>query len=409
MTEEILKVVLLDDDYARAKGWAEDINKLGGFEAFSPKIEEVRDLISVLFKRRKVGRQGEKVWDIPCPLLDSADILIIDYDLQNLDQDGEWTTGSEVAYASRVASKATCIVVVNQRGTNRFDLTMIKAAESRADLDIGSVQLTNPGLWASSGFNGYRPWSWPNLRREPARFRASTAFVQEHLDKPVFATLGFNNAQRDGTSLRPELWGKLCTNPDMTFRQLVVPDDENSAVHVLFADCEIYRQDEEQTASIAASVVRRWLEKWVLPNQDLLADAPHFASRYPWLMKNPSDPGEWHRLEGLELPDVFLDVVGKFRFHLDCFFSRPVFWADAVEMDSEILRPDEFDYEAIPELVFREDVSSFGSPTESRDFPSQVSSIENRRWVSEPSAQPKLGDARDVKSVVFEPQSLLLS
>ncbi|KVV20461.1 hypothetical protein WK78_29735 [Burkholderia cepacia] len=408
MNKQPLKVVLLDDDYARASSWANDIHAAQGCDAVAPPVDQVRDLIGVLFRRRKLGRQDGNIWTVPCDLLDSSDILIIDYDLQNLDQDGEWTTGSEVAYAARIASKAKSIVVVNQRGTNRFDLTMTKGAESRADLDIGSVQLTNPGLWASSGFEGYRPWAWPNLLKEPARAEQSVAFVAEHFDEPVLAALGFNDDAATGRSLRPELWGKLCTQTNMTFRQLVIPEDESSAVHVLFADRHVYQNDDPLAAAVAAAIVRRWLEKWVLPNQDVLADAPHFAVRFPWLMKSPAEEAQWHLLETLESPEAFVDDAAVFKFTPECFFSRPVFWADAVDVSDAVQRPDEFDYEAIPELVFREDVSNFGAPEISRDFPSQVSSIDNRRWISEPSLEPQREGSQDVRTVVFEPQSLLL-
>lgn len=408
MNQQPLRVVLLDDDHPRASRWANDIRAAQGCDATAPTVNEVRDLIGVLFRRRKLGRQDGDIWTVPCDLLDSADILIIDYDLQNLDRDGEWTTGSEVAYAARIASKAKSIVVVNQRGTNRFDLTMTKGADSRADLDIGSVQLTNPGLWASFGFEGYRPWTWPNLLNEPARAEQSVAFVVEHFDEPVLAALGFNDDAATGRSLRPELWGKLCAQTDMTFRQLVIPEHERSAIHVLFADRHVYQNDDQLAAAVAASVVRRWLEKWVLPNQDVLADAPHFAVRFPWLMKNPAEEAQWHLLETLEWPDAFVDDVAAFRFSPECFFSRPVFWADAVDVSDAVQRPDAFDYEAVPELVFREDVSTFGAPEKSRDFPSQVSSIDNRRWISEPLLEAEREGPQDVRTVVFEPQSLLL-
>lgn len=201
-----LKILLLDDDTARAKDWAEKISQLEGCTALAPEKNEVRELISVLFKRRKEGRlHGAKFWEVSCDLVDSADLLIIDYDLQNLDDNGEWTTGSEVAYSARLVSKAKFMVVINQRGANRFDLTMVKAAESRADLDVGGVQLINPGLWQSTEFKGYRPWHWPNLKAEPARVAEGVAFVKANLDTPIFTSLGFSTDFDSGHVLRPEV------------------------------------------------------------------------------------------------------------------------------------------------------------------------------------------------------------
>jgi hypothetical protein len=405
-----LKVVLLDDDTDRAKAWAEQISRFDNCVAVAPEKNEVRELIGALFKRRKEGRvNGAKFWDVNCELVDGADLLIIDYDLQNLDDNGEWTTGSEVAYSARLVSKAKTIVVINQRGANRFDLTMVKAAESRADLDIGGVQLTNPGLWQSSGFQGYRPWHWPNLTLEPARALEGVAFVRAHLDASIFTSLGFSEDFESGRALRPEVWGKLCVEQKTTFRELVAPADEAQSMHLLFADVSIFRGDDELTATIAAAITRRWLEKWVLPNQDVLSDSAHLALRMPWIIANNQDEKEWHKLETLESCDGLVQGLGEFMFKPSCLFSRPVYWAEAIEAQGNSLRPDDFDYTQIPDFVFREDVSNFGRPAESRDFPSQVISIENRRWISDPDSQAEIDGPRNIKAVVFEPQSLLLS
>lgn len=405
-----LKVVLLDDDTDRAKGWAEQISHFENCTAVAPEKKEVRELIGALFKRRKEGRlNGAQFWNVKCELVDTADLLIIDYDLQNLDDNGEWTTGSEVAYSARLVSKAKTIVVINQRGANRFDLTMVKAAESRADLDVGGVQLINPGLWQSSGFLGYRPWHWPNLTKEPARALEGVAFVKANLDAPIFTSLGFSEDFESGRALRPEVWGKLCVEQKTTFRELVAPEHEEQSMHLLFADVGIFRGDDELTATIAAAITRRWLEKWVLPNQDVLADAVHLALRMPWIIVNSQAPAEWHKLETLESCEGLIEGLAGFQFQPSCLFSRPVYWAEALETQGSALRPDNIDYSQIPDFVFREDVSNFGAPADSRDFPSQVVSIENRRWITDPDSQAEIDGPQNVKAVVFEPQSLLLS
>lgn len=405
-----LNVVLLDDDTDRAKAWAEQISRFDNCIAVAPEKNEVRELIGALFKRRKEGRVGgTKFWHVKCELVDAADLLIIDYDLQNLDDNGEWTTGSEVAYSARLVSRAKTIVVINQRGANRFDLTMVKAAESRADLDVGGVQLTNPGLWQSSGFQGYRPWHWPNLTLEPIRALEGVAFVKEHLDEPIFTSLGFSEDFDSGRALRPEVWGKLCVDQKTTFRELVAPANEAQSMHLLFADVSIFREDDELIATIAAAITRRWLEKWVLPNQDVLSDGAHLALRMPWIIANSQDENEWHKLETLESCDGLVEGLTDFRFKPSCLFSRPVYWAEAIEAQGNGLRPDDFDYSQIPDFVFREDVSNFGRSAESRDFPSQVISIENRRWITDPESQAEMDGPQNIKAVVFEPQSLLLS
>ncbi|MFZ6711611.1 hypothetical protein [Undibacterium sp. TC9W] len=410
MTGSKLNVLLLDDDTDRAQAWAKKINEITGCAANAPDKKGVLDIISILFQRRRMGRaQGDAFWDIECPTLDGADLLIIDYDLQNLDDNGEWTTGSEIAYAVRLVSKAKEVIVINQRGANRFDLTMVKAADSRADLDIGGVQLTNPGLWQSSAFNGYRPWHWPNLIQEPQRVEQSVTFVAKNLDIPILKCLGFSDDFESGCALRPEVWGKLCANQATTFRQLVVAAREEDSIHVLFADVPIFKENDHLIASIAASITRRWLEKWVLPNQDILCDVPHLALKYPWIIKEYDNEASWHALETLDQPSNLIDRICEFQFRPLCLFSKPVFWGEKIDVCGQELLPQDFDYSAVPQLVFREDVSNFGSPDDSRDYPSQVLSIDNRRWVTEPEKQQVNEGPADVRAVVFEPQSLLLS
>lgn len=404
-----MKVVLLDDDTDRAQGWAAHLRNQHNVDAVAPDKEVVRQVISSLYNRRKVGRaDGGNIWEIPCDLLDEAELLIIDYDLQNLEKTGEWTTGSEVAYAARLTSKAKSIIIVNQRGTNRFDLTMVKGVESRADLDIGSTQLTNPGLWQSEKFDGYRPWHWPNLHREPERVLKSIEYVKAHLDAPILATLGFSEDYDSGKSMRPEIWGRLCNSKTTSFRDLVAPVDTDSVVHVLPADIEIFKSDEYLIAAISASIVRRWLERWVLPNQDVLMDIPHLVSRFPWLLRNYEDEANWHSLESLNPAELLIGGANDYMFECEFFLSRPVYWAGTLEIKTDDFRDSKFDYTKVPDLVFREDVSNFASPDISRDFPSQVVSIENRRWISDPAEEKHFNGPQDIKAVVFEPQSLLL-
>ncbi len=55
--------------------------------------------------------------------------------------------GHRLAYLARCYSDAKYIVVLNQFGENRFDLTLRGHPEAHADLHIGLRQATNAGLW----------------------------------------------------------------------------------------------------------------------------------------------------------------------------------------------------------------------------------------------------------------------
>lgn len=412
MSDDNLNVLILDDDTSRAQDWASQLNNMGGMAANAPDSEGVKQIFKKIYERRLKGREDGNNWRaIDCDPLDDAKLLIVDYDLLGLDDSGEWTTGAEVAYAARLVSSVGPILLVNQHGTNPFDLTMRQAINSKADWDVGSDQILNPGLWTSSGFAGFRPWAWPNMRDEPLRFTRAIKFIRDNLDGSITETLGFDfEASAEGKFPSREAWAWLgLPSLDSSFRELVISDTSSrSSMHIALKDVAVLDGDDEQIARVAAAIILRWLEKVVLPNQDILADAPHLAYQMPWLLGDWDKEDSWHTLERLDGHEVLREEVAPNRFEPTCLFSRPVYWAEQIRQSDALSKPKGFDFPSVPNLVFREDVSNFGAPQESMEFPTDLPAIDNRRWISNRDKAASLDGPQDVKQVIYEPQSYLL-
>ncbi len=96
-------------------------------------------------------------------------------------------TGHRLAYLARCYSNAKYIVVLNQFGENRFDLTLRGHPHTHADLHIGLKQLTNPGLWGESDWPEFRPWVWPVLPNAIERMERWTQEVETALEEPILS------------------------------------------------------------------------------------------------------------------------------------------------------------------------------------------------------------------------------
>src|SRR5712664_2014316 len=159
------KTILVCDDNAQvARNWRSQIEKVcpSNFTAESLQEDQLITTISQLEERRKNARKprGVKVtWH--ANKFDEADILIVDYDLLNLNGQS-YLTGENLAYLARCYSRCKLIVGLNEFGTNDFDLSLKGHPESYADLNLGGQQVSNPGLWTGK-WDGFRPWHWPLL------------------------------------------------------------------------------------------------------------------------------------------------------------------------------------------------------------------------------------------------------
>jgi hypothetical protein len=393
----------MDDETTRANTWKTNLlDFLGqGVDITVFDVGQVSKLIGELHRARLESRTQEYR---QVESLNGYDLIIIDYDLLGLepDQAAAWATGAEVAYTMRLMCNVGPVVVVNQFGTNTFDLTMRRGIASYADTDVGSLQITSKGLWSSDDFEGFRPWHWPDLRNESARFEAACEYVLSNLDLPVLKSLGFDLSDTESDSfINYELAAFLgaANGHDVTFRELVMNNAGLRVFNILEKDLSILKSmPNKQIARVSAVILMHWLEKVVLPAQEVVGDAPHLAIQLPWVLKQPSDVEEWNALCTLTA-DSFPQALQPYIFTPAFLFSRPVFWAEKAKRESDM--PLGFEFSELPLIQFCENISSFVSESEATSFPCDVIAFDKKRWV-------KIDEVKIGHSENYEPQSYLL-
>lgn len=395
-----MRILILDDETKRAQQWKEKLFAVTGADVDVPDPDGVSDLISRMHKARFESRLGH-FKGIDC--FDGYDLVILDYDLLGLQVDklSAWATGAELAYCMRLVTSAGPIVVVNQFGTNSFDLTMRRGISSYADVDVGSDQITLPGLWASKEFSGFRPWHWPNLLSEVARFASVKNYIKANLDASIVGALGFDLVDSDAENfIGYEVAAFIGAghNKAVTFREVVTSEAGLRVFNILEKDRPILDcMPEEQVAILSAAIVIHWLEKVVLPSQETIMDLPHLCLQVPWVVAESSDLDAWDSLCNINDP-VISDDLKPFEFVPSFFFSRPVFWG--VKARNRLFAPNEFIFDDMPDIQFCENTSRF-APTEScSDYPSDVLAFDKKRWISKENLVVTGGN--------YEPQSYLL-
>ena len=313
---------------------------------------------------------------------DKAAIFIIDYDLLK-SQATKFLTGEIIAYIVRCFSECKLIVGLNQYGHNSFDLTLRGHPESFADLNLGVDQLSNPDLWRGDWGDlreDYRPWHWPNLCDSLRNFDRKVTEVRESLDSPIYEVLGF---KPDFFQLLPreivQFIGEDKEPDETTFQDFVMrsgnglrPKDSNIS-------------DKDVLARVGAARISKWLERLVLPEQDLLVDAPHLVSRYPSLIVDDTQDIEvWNRTAQLiDYSELGLHnkLIETHRFEKDYWISRPAWFWDKLREDESIQEIIEPWATAKIDWVFCEDASCFHIQEECKEFFADTVSPFTRRFV----------------------------
>lgn len=389
-------IVLFDDDADRIKTWREKLESVPGLREratiFAPEPEQFAQVFEAL-KERQFRARGEAVTgDDNAKILDDADIVIVDFDLtpargrsQSMAPEALRTLkgsfGDTFAYLTRCYTHAGYTVVVNQTFyQSTFDLTMREFEFSYADLNITHSDLSNEGLWFGARARGsFRPWHWPRLLD-------GGAFIQSLADRielgaPLLETLGLDDPDVydlfDPQQL--EVIGRADRNSDprtATFKSLT---DADSPFGLLSQSEE---PDEAALKKIAATALTHWLERVVIPAQNILVDAPHLAQRRPHLVRGDSTPERLDRLADLS-PDARMDDV----LDLDALAVA------ATKASDWTMRPvwlwPRCPRGPIPEdqIVFCEDGSFFVPIDEAQEFRSELPGPFKARFVAEIDTQ----------------------
>lgn len=376
------KMWIYDDINRLGRNYSERLNKMNivrdVFDVKSMSDKQFKDEMKILTERQKKLRLENK-WDYES-IFDKTSIFIIDWDLLRIDP---FLTGSNVAYLARCYSKCGLIIALNMDVRDHvnleklkiFDLKLKGYIESFADFDITSKELDNPGLWGGET-TGYRPWYWPNLPEFLESYEKRVKEIISHEDDAICEFLGFKDIVY---KLPRSITQFLGDYPEKTtFKEFVLNSgnalrgrDENPTY--------------EMIQRIAAARISKWLERLVLPRQDILVDAPHLVSRYPSLLKGDrSEVDTWNKTANFDTVDSMgLDHerIKAFRFKKEYWMSRPVwFWEDLSECQEikEVSEPWERE---VTKYVFCEDSSSFHEREDCKEFVMDSDSPYIRRFV----------------------------
>lgn len=383
------KIWIYDDDERFVNELKEGLTKLPIVrETFEIEVpSHFKDSMKILQERQRALREGSDNWDNKPAPLDDASIFIIDFDLL---ETAAFLTGEVVAYLARCFSMCGLIVGVNQYGHNTFDLTLKGHPESFADLNVGQDQLNNPDLWRGtwgSTRRGFRPWYWPSLPDYLRDFEKRVDDVRESLDEDtsICEVLGFdselfNLLPRSIIQFVEEFKGKEPAKT--TFRQFVT----ESGNGLQPKDAEKVNND-EILARVGAARISKWLERLVLPEQDILVDAPHLVSRYPSLMTGDiTDIKTWNKTAQLmSYKELGLDteLIEPFRLEREYWLSRPVWFWDKLRECEKIPEVSEPWNRVSPNWGFREDASRFYRGKDCREFIADTESPFAYRFVKD--------------------------
>jgi len=402
------RILICDDHLESSDRWKAQLLGLGevarlfDVDTCSPSI--ISQQIKLLADRRLEIRKGDSQIERNDSVFDDLDVLVVDYDLQ--DQDPR--SGREIAYLARCFSGCGLVITINEHGENPFDLTLNGYTDSFADLNIGSEQLFNLGLW-KNGWDAFRPWGWPLVPRAITDFRSRVAELSSKLDSPIFEFLGLTESvQYLNKSLTAFLSTPKKSVTAVTFREFVFSSesalafrDRDSAPRLLV----------EQQAAIAAARISHWLERLILPSQHILVDAPHLLSRHPSLRESKSAT-EMVLNKAAQLLDVSElgmkeKILERHHFAKNNWLSREAWFWPSLSKDKEIPAISNPFSEETLDLRFCEDASRFLKTKETREFSADVNSQFVRRYLVDPLSCQNNKLRKSVQSVQFHPSSRL--
>lgn len=338
--------------------------------------QDITSLARGLEARRKAAHGNENIeapaWGAHA--FDGVDLLVLDYNFIDLDE-VSGLTGQRLAYLARCYSACKYIVILNQFGTNRFDLTLRDHPETHADLHLGSEQIPRRGLWMADDWEDFRPWSWPLLPSAVKKFEKRVEELAGQLDQPILTYLGLS----DLSAALPRSVKQFLRVEDTTFRDFVL-----TSGHGFEPTDKPF--DDSSLAYVAASRVAKWLEYMVLAGQDVLIDAPRVLSRFPSVLGE----GGLEKLDGQALTPVVeaglqLDTqaVAAHAYLRPNWLSRPAWFRSAV-MDDQAIKENAEGLPPDTDLRFAEDTSRFMASAATRGFVADLASPYIQRFVRRP-------------------------
>ena len=407
-----IKVLVYDDLPDIASNLADKIRDAYSDAEVKPADHrDFQQLLKLINRRRTEWREvGNEFGMIDLHDADSADVVVVDYDLLRFSETTD-TTGSRLAYLLRCFSKCGFIIVLNEFGTNTFDLSLGSPVEGFSDVHIGDVQIGNPGLWLApfDGFDGYRPWHWPVVPEAKVNFEQCVGEVLENLEAPILKFLGLDHVID---------WMPIRARDFLAGEQRI--EEVTFESFVKLARGGISTKDElipEQIARVAAARIVTLLNSIILPEQSVLVDAPHLVSRFPSLIQNGCDDLDtWNLLCNPvhhKIDELLTEGLEKHRFPKSHWLWRPAWYWPEINTNENIEEvKDPWNVKEV-DWVFCEDISRFVPVKFARDFRAIVSPPFVKRFVfrSDSSSAKRYvrflkdGGPQDLSQVNYVPQA----
>lgn len=359
----ISHIAVCDDNPRLAADWEEKIRETVGGETTVSRIVDARTEFRNLLAR--IPKEGVTNPPETETEFDRAEVLVVDYDLLEVDADNARHTGEGFARMARLYSDCEFVIVMNQYADRAmFDLEMLGHLESFADLNIDSSLAGSRQLWGElRDGKTFAPWTWPDIAKAITHRKALTERLQGSFDRPLLEVLEF--PKQHVAALSDEAVGFLsvqATGVDelaaMSVREFLMQSTEHK---------ELARAIESSPRrAMAATVARlaKWYSRAVLGPQNVLVDVPHLLQRMPFLLRpdfgDPKDIDTWNRAINAGA-DALIDgvVPAKFQGDEGWFGIDAYWWPDLLQVEAIRQERSHYDPAKFADIVFAEDASVF--------------------------------------------------
>lgn len=311
-----MRVKVCDDDEGIAEGWVAEIQNVvpQGFDV--SRMANAKEEVSQLLKRKLEVKEGKNPLEQAAEF-DDLDVLVVDYDLVHLDDDGSRTTGEGIAKLARSYSKCGAIVVMNQFKGPQFDLGMRGHLNSHADVNVDAGLIGCRALWDDVPASGeFNPTTWTPLRSllSAARELAEN-LAADGLDAPVVPRLGLDEVA--AAELSDTAYGFLSSKAQTAqdLESITVREFLNQPLDAENVDC-LSEHGKLLLFNFAAFRLVKWLDRAVLRPMDVLIDCDHLIDRLPFLINenevDVSDPTKWAEAAANPMTLLHWDVLEDF-------------------------------------------------------------------------------------------------
>ncbi len=342
MQSDRMQIGVCDDNMGIADGWVNEIRNVAPTDFDVDSIKGAKEEVSTLLKRKLAVKDKKNPLDLPTTF-DGLDILVVDYDLLHLDNDGSRTTGEGIARLARSYSKCGAIVVMNQFKGPQFDLGMRGHLDSHADINVDAELIGCRALWEDilPAEREFKPTTWTLLPDLLAAARdLAEKLSSEGMDAAIMPILGLKEdalAELSDTafgflSSEAETANDLASVTvrkflDRSLNASIVEYLSNHAAELLF--------------NFAAFRIVKWLDRAVLRPMDVLIDTVHLVDRLPFVINvdktDVSNSVAWAEAAAKPSERLCWDVLERFHNQpASKALGRAVFDWYKITLDDEI-------------------------------------------------------------------------